>query len=163
MSLLKLLRSKRRAMTFVEVLIAVFIIGVGVLPVLTVFLSGTRTVESGGVLFQVALAAQNIMDRARSDSFIWQYIPVAIKIPSDEDRGLYLPKDLVEKYKASADLKIDLVPNHFVGETGEPETRLYQIDVQITWMENGVMRNYSLMNYRSYLNIFRQKTSTRLE
>ena len=84
-------KKAKRAFTFVEVLLAIFIIGVGVLPVLTLFLTGTRTIESGGLIFQVAVAAQNIMDTVRSDTFLWQGLPVDIKIPSDEDRGLYLP------------------------------------------------------------------------
>ena len=154
-------RRTKRAVTFVEILLAIFIIGVGVLPVLTLFMTGTRTVESGGLIFQVAVAAQNIMDTVRSDSFIWQEMPVSIKIPSDKDRGLYLPAELVKKYKAYAELNIDTAKGHTILRTGEPEVNLYQIDIYVHWEENGIKKNYNLTNYRANTNWQTMKTSTR--
>ena len=154
-------RRTKRAVTFVEILLAIFIIGVGVLPVLTLFMTGTRTVESGGLIFQVAVAAQNIMDTVRSDSFIWQEMPVSLQIPSDKDRGLYLPAELVKKYKAHAELSIDTAKGHTILRTGEPEVNLFQIDVVVRWEENGVKKNYSLTNYRANTNWQTMKTSTR--
>lgn len=162
MNIIKHNRRTRRAVTFVEILLAIFIIGVGVLPVLTLFMTGTRTIESGGLIFQVAVAAQNIMDTVRSDSFIWNVeIPFDITIPSDKDRGLYLPAELVKKYKAHADLKIDTAKGHTILRTGEPEENLYQIDIVVHWEENGVKKNYSLTNYRANTNWQTMKTSTR--
>jgi prepilin-type N-terminal cleavage/methylation domain-containing protein len=156
-------KKAKRAFTFVEVLLAIFIIGVGVLPVLTLFLTGTRTIESGGLIFQVAVAAQNIMDTVRSDTFLWQGLPVNIEIPSDKDRGLYLPAELVKKYKARAFLNIEVAKGHTILNTGEPEENLYQIDIRITWEENGIKKQYSLTNYRANTNWQNMKTSTRFE
>ena len=161
MKIFKQNRRAKRAVTFVEILLAIFIIGVGVLPVLTLFLTGTRTVESGGLIFQVAVAAQNIIDTVRSDSFIWQEMPLNIKIPSDKDRGLYLPKELITKYKAYATLDIDTAKGHTILDTGEPENKLYQIDITVHWVENGVNKKYSLTNYRANINWQTMKTSTR--
>ncbi len=161
MNIIRHNRRTKRAVTFVEILLAIFIIGVGVLPVLTLFMTGTRTIESGGLIFQVAVAAQNIMDTVRSDSFIWVEMPVNIIIPSDKDRGLYLPAELVKKYKAHAELKIDTAPGHTILRTGEPEVNLFQIDIVVYWEENGVKKNYSLTNYRANTNWQTMKTSTR--
>ena len=161
MNLLKRSRKSKQAVTFVEILLAIFIIGVGVLPVLTLFMTGTRTVESGGLIFQVAVAAQNIMDTVRSDTFMWQEMPVAIKIPSEKDRGLYLPKELVKKDKAQAELHVDGAKGQTILNTGEPEENLYQIDIEIHWEENGIKKNYSLTNYRANTNWQTMKTSTR--
>ncbi len=161
MSLFRRCKRNKKAVTFVEILLAIFIIGVGVLPVLTLFLTGTRTIESGGVIFQIAVAAQNIMDTVRSDTFLWQGLPVAIKIPSDKDRGLYLPEELVKKYKAYAELKIDVAPGHSILKTGEPEENLYQIDIAVYWEENGFNKKYNLTNYRANTNWQSMKTSTR--
>lgn len=161
MNIIKHNRRTKRAVTFVEILLAIFIIGVGVLPVLTLFMTGTRTIESGGLIFQVAVAAQNIMDTVRSDSFIWVEMPVDIIIPSERDRGLYLPAELVKKYKASAELKIDTAKGHTILRTGEPEVNLFQIDIVVHWEENGVKKNYSLTNYRANINWQTMKTSTR--
>ena len=148
MTLLKNRILNKRAFTFVEILLAIFIIGVGVLPVLTMFLTGTRAVESGGLIFQVAVIAQNLMDTVRSDSFMW-------------NRHLKIPKELIEKYKAVANIKIDTAKNHTVLGTGEPEQNLYQIDIVIEWVENGIKRNYSVTNYRANTNSQNMKTSTR--
>ncbi len=162
MSLVRNNKFNRLGVTFIEILIAIFVVAVGVIPVLSLFLKGTRTVESGGVIFQVAIAAQNIMDRVRSDAFIWQQtMPVNVVIPSNDDKGLYLPEDLIKHYKARAELKIDVAKGHTIIETGEPEENLYQIDVKITWVENGVNKNFSLMNYRANINSQTMKTSTR--
>ncbi|MBR4570734.1 MAG: hypothetical protein IKO19_08755 [Candidatus Riflebacteria bacterium] len=161
MNIIKHNRRTKRAVTFVEILLAIFIIGVGVLPVLTLFMTGTRTIESGGLIFQVAVAAQNIMDTVRSDTFMWEEMPVDIIIPSERDRGLYLPAELVKKYKAHAELKIDTAKGHTILRTGEPEVNLFQIDVVVHWEENGVKKNYSLTNYRANINWQTMKTSTR--
>lgn len=164
MSLINKRSLSRKAITFVEILIAIFIIGVGIIPVLSLFLKGTRTVETGGNIFQVAVAAQNIMDTARSDSYIWrQEIPLDFPINANRERGLYLPLDLVKKYKATARLKIDEAKGHTILDTGEPEVNLYQIDVEVNWEENGVKKHYSLMNYRANINTQTMKTSTRFE
>ena len=163
MSVLIYKRKAKRAVTFVEILLAIFIIGVGVLPVLTLFMTGTRTVESGGLIFQVAVAAQNIMDTVRSDTFLWQGLPVTITIPSDKDRGLYLPAELVKKYKASAILNIDVAKGHTILKTGEPEENLFQVDIIVNWEENGIKKNYSLTNYRANTNWQSMKTSTRFD
>ncbi|MBP5469008.1 MAG: hypothetical protein J6Z11_07150 [Candidatus Riflebacteria bacterium] len=164
MSLINKRSLSRKAITFVEILIAIFIIGVGIIPVLSLFLKGTRTVETGGNIFQVAVAAQNIMDTARCDSYIWrQEIPLDFPINANRERGLYLPLDLVKKYKATARLKIDEAKGHTILDTGEPEVNLYQIDVEVNWEENGVKKHYSLMNYRANINTQTMKTSTRFE
>lgn len=160
--MLKNKSSYRKGFTFVEILIAIFIIGVGVLPVLTIFLTGTRTVESGGVIFQIAVAAQNLMDRVRSDSFMWVEMPVAITIPSEKDtRGLSLPAELIKKYKAVANINIDTAKGHTILGTGEPEPNLYQIDIVVEWLENGINKKYKLTNYRANTNSQNMKTSTR--
>ena len=161
MNIIKQNRRTKRAVTFIEILLAIFIIGVGVLPVLTLFMTGTRTIESGGLIFQVAVAAQNIMDTVRSDTFLWQGLPVKLEIPSDKDRGLYLPTELVKKYKAHASLNIDTAKGHTILRTGEPEENLFQIDITIYWEENGIKKNYSLTNYRANTNWQTMKTSTR--
>ncbi len=160
--------TSKKAFTFVEILITIFICGVGILPVLTIFLTGTRTVESGGNVFEVAVAAQNIMDTVRSDTFMWQEMPVNIIIPLPPDssvdantRGLYLPADLINKYKAKCHLHIDNAKDIKVLGTGAPETNLYQIDIEITWVENGKPKKYTLMNYRANTNTQNMKTSTR--
>ena len=160
----------KKGFTFVEILIAIFIIGVGFLPVLTLFLSGTRTVESGENIFQVSIIAQNLMDSVRSDAFIWrQNMPFKLEIggqyqvdPNDDNR-LYYPEEFITKYKGNITITIDEAQGQKVLDTGEPESNLYQIDVVLDWMENGVKKNFKLTNYRANINSQTMKPSTRFE
>lgn len=155
--------SNKKGFTFIEILLAIFIIGVGAIPVLTMFHSGTKAVEKGGVIFQVAVGAQAIMDTVRSDTFLWEGLPVKLTIPSDKDRGLKLPQELITKYKATAELSVDNAPGYTVNDTGEPESNLYRVDLVIKWVEDGANCEYRLMNYRANTNVHNVKTSTRFE
>ena len=60
------LSEKARGFSLIEVLLAVFIIGVGVIPVIMMFLSGTRTVEKGGVLLEASIASMILFMRGSS-------------------------------------------------------------------------------------------------
>lgn len=142
-------------------MITVIIVGAGVVPVLSLFLSGSRTVEKGGAILEVTIAAQNILDSARSDAFLWEHIPLKIDIPSDRFPQFSLPEFFAKKYKASGTLEIDVAPNHTVLGTAEPEENLIQIAVTINWIENQFPRTSTLATYRANTNSFDLKTSTR--
>lgn len=146
--------------SLVEVLMAVFIVGVGVVPVLLMFLSGTRTVEKGGVLLEASIAAQNIIDRARSDSFIWKTVPLTISIPDKNFPDFKLPADFAKKYQASGSLTIETAPGHTILGTGANETSLLQLTVLLSWLENGMPKEFRLLTYRANTNSVNLKTST---
>ncbi|HNV68126.1 MAG TPA: type II secretion system protein [Candidatus Ozemobacteraceae bacterium] len=149
------------AFTLIEIMITVLIIGAGVVPVLSLFLSGSRTVEKGGAILEVTIAAQNILDSARSDSFLWDHIPLKINIPDDKFPQFTLPEFFAKKYQASGTLEIEVAPNHTILGTAEPEENLIQISVTINWIENQFPRTSRLATYRANTNSFDLKTSTR--
>lgn len=149
----------RRGFSLIEVLLAVFIIGVGVVPVIVMFLQGTRTVEKGGVILEASIAAQNIIDLARSDSFIWKTVPLTISIPDDEYPDFQLPKAFAEKYQASGTLTIEEAPGHTVIGTGANETNLLQLTVILKWLESGIEKEFRLLTYRANTNSVNLKTS----
>ena len=152
-------KAKRSAFTLVEVLMAVVIIGVGVIPVLTLFISGSRTVEKGGVMLEASIAAQNILDRAKSDNFLWNQIPLSISIPSKDYPSFKLPTFFEKKYKASATLVIEEAPGHTILGTGAKEKNLIQLTVLLGWIENGMPRSYRVLTYRANTNSVNVKTS----
>ncbi len=100
--------SPRRAFTLVEVMLAVLIIGIGVIPVISLFLQSSRTVEKGGEMLAATIAAQNILDRVKSDDFIWDHIGQTFPVPGDKLPGVELPRFFAEKYKATAEVAIDM-------------------------------------------------------
>ncbi|PKL47929.1 MAG: hypothetical protein CVV42_11595 [Candidatus Riflebacteria bacterium HGW-Riflebacteria-2] len=151
---------QKRAFTLIEVMLAVFIIGVGVVPVLMMFIQGTRTVEKGGVILEASIAAQNILDRARSDSFIWQTVPVTINIPDKNYPEFTLPETFRVKYQASGTLVIEEAPGHTVLGTGAREPNLLQLTVILNWLENGMPKEFRLLNYRANTNTVNLKTSS---
>ncbi len=151
----------KRGFTLVEVMIAVLIISAGVIPVVALFLSGTRTVEKGGLVLQATITAQNILDRAKSDSFLWDHIPGTFDFPNKDLPDFRIPDFFAEKYKASGTLLIEFAPEHTVLGSGEPETNLIQLSVLINWIENKRPRQLRLITYRGNTNSFNIKTSTR--
>ncbi len=155
----KILSARTRGFSLVEVLMAVFIIGVGVVPVLMMFLSGTKTVEKGGVLLEASIAAQNIIDRARSDSFIWKTVPITINLPDKEYPDFNIPSVFSEKYHASGTLTVEVAPGHTILGTGANETNLLQLTVILSWLESGMPKEFRLLTYRANTNSVNLKTS----
>lgn len=152
-------RSRQTGFTLIEVLLAVFIIGVGVIPVIVMFLQGTRTVEKGGVILEASIAAQNILDRARSDSFIWKTVPLTITIPDKDYPDFKIPEAFSEKYHASGTLTIEEAPGHTIIGTGANETNLLQLTVILRWLESGIGKEFRLLTYRANTNSVNLKTS----
>ncbi|MDN5279656.1 MAG: hypothetical protein PWR01_3621 [Clostridiales bacterium] len=155
------LSDKKAAFSLVEVLLAVFIIGVGVIPVLSLFLSGTQTVEKGSVVLEASIVSQNILDRARSDSFIWKTVPITINIPDEKYPEFRIPEFFKKKYQASATLTIEEAPDHTILGTGARETNLLQLTVILKWIELGMPKEYRLLTYRANTNSLNLKTSAK--
>lgn len=150
-----------RGFTLIEVMLAVLIIGAGVIPVVTLFLTGSRTVEKGGAILEATIAMQNILDRAKSDAFLWSHIPLETPFPDEHFPTFTIPKFFAEKYQASGTLKIEVAPGHTVLGTGDIETNLVQLTVTLNWIENNFPRSQRLITYRANTNSFDLKTSHR--
>ena len=151
----------KKGFSLIEVLLAVFIIGVGVVPVLSLFLSSSRTVGHGGVVLEASIIAQNILDKARSDSFIWANVPLTLDIPDAARPEFDLPESFKERYQASATLIIESAPDHTVIGTGANETNLLQLTAIVNWVEHGMSRNFRLITYRANTNPINLKSSAR--
>lgn len=154
-------RRNHRGFSLIEVMLAVFIIGVGVVPVISLFLSGTKTVEKGGVILEASIISQNILDRARSDDFIWKLDKQTINIPSKNYPEFRIPEFFQKKYQASATLTIDEAPDHTVLGTGARETNLLQLTVILRWLESGIAKEYRMLTYRANTNSLNLKTSAK--
>ncbi len=152
---------RRHGFSIIEVLLAMLIIGAGVVPVLSLFLTGSRTVEKGGLLLSATIAAQNVLDRAKSDAFLWSNVPLTLDFPDPDHPQFSLPAFFSKKYNASGTLIIEEAPGHTVIGTGEKEPNLIQISVIIRWIENKTERSTRLVTYRANTNCFDLKTSAK--
>lgn len=147
--------------TLIEIMLAVFIISVGVVPVINLFLASSKAVEKSGEILEAVICAQDIIDRAKSDSFLWNHPKLSINIPDSNYPEFLIPKNFADKYKASATLSIERAPGHTVLGTGFNEENLFQITVSINWNENQRPRSSRLVTYRANTNSFNLKTSAR--
>jgi len=152
---------EKMGFTLVEAMLALLIVGIGVVPVMALFLTGSRTVTKGGLILEATISAQNILDRAKSDSFLWDNIPKTIDIPNDAYPQFNLPKFFATKYHASGTLVIERAPGHTILGTGDAETNLIQITVLLGWVENQFPRTARLVTYRANTNSFNLKTSVK--
>jgi prepilin-type N-terminal cleavage/methylation domain-containing protein len=159
--MLKLQKIRNAGFSLIEVLLAVFIIGVGVVPVISLFLSGTKTVEKGSVILEASIISQNILDRARSDDFIWNRDQQTITIPDSKYPEFRIPEFFKKKYQASATLTIEEAPDHTVLGTGAKETNLLQLTVILAWLESGIRKEYRMLTYRANTNSLNLKTSAK--
>lgn len=150
-----------KGFSLIEVLLAVFIIGVGVVPVISLFLSGTKTVAKGSVILEASIISQNILDRARSDDFIRNCDQQMISIPNPKYPEFKIPEFFKKKYQASATLLIEEAPDHTILGTGAKETNLLQLTVILTWLENGIGKEYRMLTYKANTNSLNLKTSVK--
>ena len=152
----------KNGFTLIEVMLAIFIIGVGVIPVIGLFSSASQSVEKGGVILEASISAQNIVDRAKNDTFLWKQIPLTINVPDKKYPMFTLPKFFQKKYKASGTLIIEEAPNHTILSTGAKEKNLIQLTFILNWIEYGAVKHYRVITYRANTNSINLKTSAKL-
>lgn len=154
---------KGRGFTLIEVTIATIIIGIGILPVLSMFMTGTKFVEKGELYLMASIAAQNLLDLARSDEFIWEKIPNKVSVPGSGAYAQFkLPEGFVKKYGAKALISVEQAAGHSVVGTGVNETNLLHISVEVNWKEKEQEKKLRLETYKAILNSVTVKTSTKM-
>ncbi len=154
----------KQGFTMGEVMIVIVIVGFGLLPVLSMFLSGTGYIERGAEELTASMAAQNLLDVARSNDFIWEQIPNTVSIPEQSDKypQFQLPNNFIKHYKARALIKVEEAPGHTVYPHRSIEHNLLQISVHITWQEHGKTCNANLSTYKALLDDKTVQSTTRM-
>lgn len=155
----------KKGFSLMEVTIAILVLGFGLLPVLSVFMQGSKFVEKGELYLRASIAAQNLLDLARSDDFTWEKVPNQVNITSSGS-GAYpqfkLPPSFAKKHDAKATIKVDHVQGITTIGTGLQENRLLQISATINWKEKNIEKKLTLTTYKALLNSVSVKTSTRM-
>ncbi|HOT75296.1 MAG TPA: hypothetical protein PK467_05885 [Candidatus Wallbacteria bacterium] len=143
------MRSKRPAankgLTFTQVLIAIVLLSVTVIPVASVFFVSNRNVEKGGALLDATIILQSIIDTVKDDKFIFDNKGKSISFPDPKYPALEIEKNFLERYKASGVIKIEQAEGH-------NDAGLAELSVTLYWNENGVKRETSINTYVANIN-----------
>ncbi len=153
----------KKGFSLMEITLAVLVLGFGLLPVLSVFMQGTKFVERGELYLRASIAAQNLLDLARSDDFVWEKVPNKVKVGQSNIYPQFkLPSSFAEKYNAKATIMVDFAKDATTIGTGLSENRLLEISVGISWKEKEAEKKLQLTTYKALLNSVSVRTSTRM-
>ena len=138
-------RSAIIGLTFTQVLIAIVLLSVTIIPVASVFFVSNRTVEKGGAILDASIIMQSIIDSIKDDKFIFDNKGKSINFPDPKYPALEIEKNFLERYKASGVIKIDQAEGH-------NDAALAELSVTLYWNENGVKRETSVNTYVANIN-----------
>jgi len=138
-------RKDNGGFTLIQVLIAVFLLSIALVPLATVFFASTRNVERGGEILDATIITQTIMDSVKSDRFLFDHRNVTIDIPNDKFPQIEIEKGFRERYKAWANIRIEQAPEH-------NDRDLMCITVTLNWFEDTVSKQTKLVTYVANIN-----------
>lgn len=138
-------RKNSQGFTLVQVMIAVFLLSIALIPLATVFFASTRNVERGGEILDATIVTQTLMDSVKNDKFLFDHRNATIEIPSDKYPQFVIEKNFMERYKARAKVRIEKAPDH-----DDPD--LLCITVTLYWFEDTVQKETSLVTYMANIN-----------
>lgn len=135
-----------RGFTLIQVLIALFVLGVALVPATSLFLQSSKNVERSGALLEATIAARSILDEIRSQPFLLDNMGAVIEVPSEKYPSLAVPPHFRVKFKGRAQVEISQA------EPGKYSGRLREVRVTIRWTEHGKERSLDLYTLESNLN-----------
>jgi|GEM_PF-6489826 len=142
---MKLKEKITKGLTFVQVLIAIVLLSITIIPVASVFLASNRNVEKGGALLDATIIIQSVIDTIKDDKFIFENKGKTIKFPNNQYPDLAIEKGFAERYKASGEIKIVDAEQH-------NDPNLVSLTVTLYWTEDNVARQTSIVTYVANLN-----------
>jgi len=131
--------------TFTQVLIAIVLLSITVIPVASVFFVSNRNVEKGGALLDASIIMQSIIDSIKDDKFIFENKGKTINIPDLKYPDIIIEKNFLDRYKARGVVKIEQAPGH-----DDPD--LTELSVTLYWNENGAKRESTISTYIANIN-----------
>lgn len=137
--------ARRAGLTFTQVLIAIVLLSITVIPVASVFFVSNRNVEKGGALLDASVILQSVIDTIKDDRFIFENKGKTINFPDPKYPEITIEKNFMERYGASGTIKIEQAAGH-----NDPD--LAELSVFLYWNENGVKRETSITTYVANIN-----------
>jgi len=135
----------KKAFSFIQILIAIVLLSITVVPVASLFMASSKNVEKGGAILDATIILQSIVDSIKNDRFIFDNKGKTIDFPDDKYPALVIEKGFLEKYKARGQVIIEQAEGH-------DDKNLISIMVTLKWLEDGSDRQTSLVTYVANLN-----------
>jgi len=135
----------QKGVTFIQILIAIVLLSIMVIPVASVFFTSNRNVAKSGALLDATVIIQSVIDTIKTDRFIFDNKGKTIDFPNEKYPDIVIEKGFLEKYKASGKIIIEEAKGH-------NDKDLTSITVTIVWTEDGVARQTSIATYVANLN-----------
>lgn len=140
------LRGRENGFTLIQILIALVIVGIALIPASHVFTTSNRQVVRSQGLLEATLAAQSLLDTVLRDSFIMAHAGHAVNVPNENYPQLKILPHFRNKFRARAEISFREAPTTY-------NTRnLREIAVRIFWNENGVTMESSLETMKANIN-----------
>lgn len=125
---------------FIQVLVALVIVGLALAPSIGVFSRSTQLIASGRAALEAAMAAQYILDLAMEGPFMVQNMGQTIELPSPALPEAVLSERFKKRYNGKAEVKI---------EYDGRDPRLMWAEVKVYWTEDGRELNRVLRSARA--------------
>lgn len=122
----------RRGFTLVQVLVAIVIVSVALIPATSVFTASTRNVQRGDLRLAAAMAAQSLIDDLRLRLELFDITEERITLPSPLLRGLDVPAALLPSLDRSAEVWLKRDPHY--------PTLAREVTAVVRYTEYGVER-----------------------
>jgi type II secretory pathway pseudopilin PulG len=103
----------RKGFTFIQIVVAIFILGVALSPVLILNLQSNKNLQENIYYLDAMLTATTIMSQAKQKNFLVR-LPNEITIEKDNNYGFIFPNDLINKTDSLIILKYIKSGNNFV-------------------------------------------------
>ncbi len=122
----------RAGFTLVQVLVAIVVVSIALIPASSVFTASTRNVQRGDLRLAAAMAAQSLIDDLRLRRDVFEITEERVLLPSPLLPGLDIPAVLLPVIDRSAEVRLKRDP-HFPDLARE-------VTVAVRYDEYGVER-----------------------
>jgi Tfp pilus assembly protein PilV len=147
---------RRKAFSIAELLIAVFVLAVGILAILACFVVGHRSVEYSGQVTQALNAGRQIVELIRSRNLI----NFSAAFPSSDTSGLF-DAPQVRRNIDSPPFEGDITPNSSLkrnititrlsADSLSYKYNMARIKVKVFWWDRKVEKNVEIQAYHRQL------------
>lgn len=127
--------------SLIQILIALFIISVALVPVSYLYLTSNKNVMKGGAVLEATIIASSLLDQVRSQYFILSNLNQKIRVPDDAYPQFTIMDHFRDKYNAWAEIDIS---NY---DPGQYKNDFRRIMITVFWEENQQQRKLQFITF----------------
>jgi len=95
---------KKKGFTFIQLVLALFILGLSLTPVVMITMQGNRNLRENILYLDALMTATTVISQAKQYSFIHKNLGKTINVGLEDNKGFILPEELFSRTKASVDI-----------------------------------------------------------